>query len=1034
MRHQPGISELFGQQRNTLRSQIASRLVRSMTSMMSHRDTADLLLVSVDGRKLPVHLCILRQRAPVFFQRYIEPTLNATPRAATPQLPLEVAVGDVDSTGLSFFIKSIYTDEELVTLPNEMKTMEKTPRCSENEPLEEEIVMYRDGLRDEIADQIPRKNSDSLNSSRVASQSHLCDMTNQEIPPEMSASYPSPGDYKNHSIQDLLGSASNLQQQAPMMTSFKELASQQSLNTTDSPMCTSTYSDRDDDCRRRSRSVASDVQGQSCKFIRLDDSGVSSRSTSDRSETRKSIFPMFIGMGAYDTMEDPMSQSAPSAENFGSTIRGRAMMARRLSVSSLTSLTSIDLTPTHENAPIFTDNDPASQLAKDLLQIYKRGKDSDVSITTNAGDLKGHRCILSATCSEFKKALGSSSRIDLSKYSLSTVDFLLQFLYGGLTCVPENVNIWELLALADALRLDQLLQVAMLHLKAQKCHFFHRPCASCVSAVFDALPQFSELAVLRPLYEEAMAWQCKHFARIWKGRIFLHLSEYWQKECFEALIQSVTDESVIEVLLGCEKLQIALPRIKAQHSSIYVQKMVNDVVEYCTDFLISSLDLVVQSKLFIQQGKGLALNLSLLEDILPSLIHSLNADTAIKTFISLKQLLTDIAEGRIQSSSTSSVNQVEDFNPRFLLLCRRLLELCDKHLLHFTASVVKSKAWDLLEKADQDRIQETGIFVEMCLPKAPPPRLSSFNRSYKRSSSVGFGQGIQSKLDVAYYGGYERTRSLERARPASTFTQLLEADEPLEAILEREKSQTQIHLEQHRRANSMREQSSSRMSVKSNASTIKHKSPQPSEMDLTRRTEKKSSDAPKLKSPKQTLVPKLSSPESPTKRVTKSRHPPPVKRPIPAQSVNVNIERQNTQTLMTAEQNKEKGIDTSATDIKPSTSDPFRKETNNSPQSADTVKNKPRSVVKPMPKPTPSTVTQSKTVTRRSVTGATAAYAAKVVDKPKSALPRQLPPPNAAILTRASRASGVQSIDGKVKRKELETDSRIPRSPKIGRR
>lgn len=180
-----------------------------------------------------------------------------------------------------------------------------------------------------------------------------------------------------------------------------------------------------------------------------------------------------------------------------------------------------------------------------------------------------------------------------------------------------------------------------------------------MSAVFDALPQLSELAALRPLFEEAMLWQCRHFARVWKGRIFLHLPKRWQSECFEALIQHVNDESVIDVLLGCEKLQIALPRIKAQHASLFVQKMVNDVVEYCTDFLIASLDLVVTSPAFAQQGRGLALNLALLEDVLPSLVHSLNADTAIRTFIGLKQLLDELAAQRVADSTGLG----EELNP-----------------------------------------------------------------------------------------------------------------------------------------------------------------------------------------------------------------------------------------------------------------------------------------------------------------------------------------------------------------------------------
>lgn len=95
------------------------------------------------------------------------------------------------------------------------------------------------------------------------------------------------------------------------------------------------------------------------KFIRLDESvaSIGSQSSSARSESRneqKSIFPMFIGVGAYDRFgndDETMSQSVPTANDVNS-IRSRAILARRLSVSSLNSLTSIDLTPTHEGNSI----------------------------------------------------------------------------------------------------------------------------------------------------------------------------------------------------------------------------------------------------------------------------------------------------------------------------------------------------------------------------------------------------------------------------------------------------------------------------------------------------------------------------------------------------------------------------------------------------------------------------------------------------------------------------------------------------------
>jgi hypothetical protein len=82
----------------------------------------------------------------------------------------------------------------------------------------------------------------------------------------------------------------------------------------------------------------------------------------------------------------------------------------------------------------------------------------------------------------------------------------------------------------------------------------------------------------------------------------MHLAKGLQKECFNALLESITEENVIEVLLGCEKLQVGLSRMKLQQHAQAVQTLVADVAEYCTEFLVTSLDSLIQSESFSASG------------------------------------------------------------------------------------------------------------------------------------------------------------------------------------------------------------------------------------------------------------------------------------------------------------------------------------------------------------------------------------------------------------------------------------------------
>jgi len=344
--------------------------------------TADLLLVAADGRKLPAHMCILRQRAPVFFSRYIQPTLDATPRGYVPIEAnrhraiaplLEIAIGDVDSSGLEFFIRSVYTDEEVSELTGSRPCSQLTDRQGGNDNGDRPQA----GLEDREEDSMGRRqsSSDSLNGNNATEDrgravgAQQTNMAQQPI---------------SRDIQP------NRQKEAiAQMTSFKELANQ------------------------RSSSPAHSASNRTV--------GVKAGAnvTQSRQSENKSIFSMFIGIdGEQEESCDVMSQSFPlhtasqspllmSCSFAGSTssIRNRVLAARKMSMSSVSSLTSVDA-PTDEmidiQLPPIADRSPASGLAHDMLQMYLSGEDCDCIVEVDDGELNAHRCVLWATCDHFR--------------------------------------------------------------------------------------------------------------------------------------------------------------------------------------------------------------------------------------------------------------------------------------------------------------------------------------------------------------------------------------------------------------------------------------------------------------------------------------------------------------------------------------------------------------------------------------------------------------------------------------------------------
>jgi Leucine-rich repeat (LRR) protein len=100
-------------------------------------------------------------------------------------------------------------------------------------------------------------------------------------------------------------------------------------------------------------------------------------------------------------------------------------------------------------------------LAADLGALLKSGDFSDISFTVDTQEVKGHKCILAATCKtlstfftgEWKEARESTA--NLGGFSVEAVGSFFEYLYAG-NCDINGENVMELLAVADMFHVDRL--------------------------------------------------------------------------------------------------------------------------------------------------------------------------------------------------------------------------------------------------------------------------------------------------------------------------------------------------------------------------------------------------------------------------------------------------------------------------------------------------------------------------------------------------------------------------------------------------
>ncbi|XP_074523757.1 BTB/POZ domain-containing protein 8 [Halichoeres trimaculatus] len=218
-----------------------------------------------------------------------------------------------------------------------------------------------------------------------------------------------------------------------------------------------------------------------------------------------------------------------------------------------------------------TDSDsglePASGLGADLLDLYQRGEQCDITIQVAEQVFSCHRAILCAR-SQYFRAMLSGSWMESSRQCITLqglgpdeMEILLQFMYGAIVDLPPGASASQVVLAADMLGLEGLKDVVEMVLTRDYCRFFPKPSDGVQRTVLECLSLTHALG-LQNLHVQCKRWVAEHFLKTWCERNFSLLSPELQRACLTAVIETMTVQNAVTMLCGTEQLLGSLPEVK----------------------------------------------------------------------------------------------------------------------------------------------------------------------------------------------------------------------------------------------------------------------------------------------------------------------------------------------------------------------------------------------------------------------------------------------------------------------------------------
>ncbi|XP_045905787.1 AP2-interacting clathrin-endocytosis protein isoform X2 [Micropterus dolomieu] len=403
--------------------------------------------------------------------------------------------------------------------------------------------------------------------------------------------------------------------------------------------------------------------------------------------------------------------------------------------------------------------EPASGLGADLLDLYQRGEQCDVTIQVAEQVFSCHRAILCARSLYFRAMLSGSwmesSRqcITLQGLGPDEMEVLLQFMYGAIVDLPSGASASQVVLAADMLGLEGLKDVVEMVLTREYCRFFPKTIDGVQRTVLECLSLTHALG-LQHLHMLCKRWVADHFVKTWCERNFSLLSPDLHRACLTAVTETMTVQNAVTMLCGTEQLIGSLPEVKWAQQ---VRSLATELQEESLRVIVQHLPKVIRTQAFqdLRRREEFTREPMLLKKLCLAIREGVTVDNCCDLFTAVYHMCgDDMDEDFLEQGGQK---QEEPFRQEICTLRGRLWTF----LLQTFYAVRHTQGWetlsckhrerilaDAIDKGDNRRLGKKPVFTSSqsravkcpsSAPKSPPVhrthRVSENTTSSSRSAA-----------------------------------------------------------------------------------------------------------------------------------------------------------------------------------------------------------------------------------------------------------------------------------------------------------